>query len=306
MTRAVPTSCSPPLSRKTLATEPGFSAMVQRQRKEAGVNWVEGRGVNVGHRLKAENFGMRRSNKMAEGLFCIANAKPCSGSPVSMISYKSERLSRNKRRIASSSSITSSFCIASSPYGLGLWFRIRVSARKNRCGSGGLWFFLCGIAFCIQKLPHLARESLLSEGFVQQVRAGFKHAVTGYEAIGVSGHVEHFHPWLTGGQAFPKNGAIHSGHDDIGEQQVNGAGVLPRGLQRLLTIGGTQNAVAALLQEHLGKFAQRLGVFYHQDRFCPSCVHRCNSYRRDSGGDPLVMPRQVNRERRAVPFFRIH
>src|SRR6266404_1706264 len=197
MTRALPTSCSPPLSRKTLATEPGFNAVVQPQRKEfkltfsvcvrsskgspfesipdnfraagkrtrtslrrsgrlalktsasrerkasksigfskyavapsslhsdfvvepaspltmkTGVNWVEVSAVNVRHSSKPENFGIRRSNKMAEGLFCIANAKPCSGSPVSTISYKSERLSRNKRRIASSSSITSNFCISS-------------------------------------------------------------------------------------------------------------------------------------------------------------------------------------------------
>src|SRR5260370_5790043 len=72
------------------------------------------------------------------------------------------------------------------------------------------------------------------------------------------------------------------------------------------TVGGSQNGVAVFLQEHLGKFAQRLGVFYQQDRFCPSGVHRCNSYRRDRVGDRLFKPRQVNRERRAFPFFRIH
>jgi hypothetical protein len=53
---------------------------------------------------------------------------------------------------------------------------------------------------------------------VQQVRARFKYAMTGYETIGISGHVKHLHARLTEGQAFTQNAAIHSGHDDIGEQ----------------------------------------------------------------------------------------
>ena len=82
---------------------------------------------------------------------------------------------------------------------------------------------------------------------MQQLRAGFEYTVAGYKAIGVTGHVKHFHSRLTGGEAFAENPAIHSGHDDIGEQQVDGAEVLPRDLQRLLPVSGTENALATLL-----------------------------------------------------------
>src|SRR5258708_8261541 len=133
---------------------------------KTGVHWVEVSAVKVRHSSKPENLGIRRSNKMADGLFCIANAKPCSGSPVSIISYESERLSRNKRRMASSSSITSSFCIASSL----LCSRALLGANKSRGGRGGRRFFLRGIVVSIQELPHPPAESLFINAFMHQYR----------------------------------------------------------------------------------------------------------------------------------------
>jgi len=66
------------------------------------------------------------------------------------------------------------------------------------------------------------------------------------------------------GKAVQEDESRVVGKSKSGDEEVV-AGVLPGGLQSLLTIAGTQNAVAALLKEQLGKFAQRLGVFYEQD-----------------------------------------
>jgi hypothetical protein len=125
-------------------------------------------------------------------------------------------------------------------------------------------FFTRGIA-SIQNLANLASQGLLSERLVKQVRTLLEYAMTCYEAIGVAGHIEHFHFWLARSEAFAKDATIHAGHDHIGKQKVDGAGMLPGGLQSLLAIGGTENVVAALFQEHLSQFAQGVGIFHKQE-----------------------------------------
>lgn len=89
-----------------------------------------------------------------------------------------------------------------------------VDASKNRRGLSVDLLFVPRTA-CIQKLANLASEGFLGERLVKQMRTGFKYAMTGYKAIRVSGHVEDFHLWLSESQAFAKNAAIHSRHDDI-------------------------------------------------------------------------------------------
>ena len=60
----------------------------------------------------------------------------------------------------------------------------------------------------------------------QWARYDDEDPMTGDKAIRVTGHVEHLHRWMSGGESFREYAPVYSRHHYVREEQMNRAGVL--------------------------------------------------------------------------------
>src|SRR5689334_16677023 len=105
------------------------------------------------------------------------------------------------------------------------------------------------------------------EGFLDDGDAVGQGAVLGEDRFGVAGHVEHGNagpPLLDVGGDFV---AHHLGHDHVGEEQVDRAGMGLREVDRFGAAGGGQHVVAGAGQHAGGDLAQVVFVFGHENGF---------------------------------------
>src|SRR6266496_1424326 len=111
--------------------------------------------------------------------------------------------------------------------------------RRGARGQTGL----AGNRLGVQYFPDLVFEGGKAEGFLQQVDAGIEHAVVSNGILGVARHVEHTHVGELGGDLACQLAAIHSGHDDVGQQEIDYALMAGYDLQGGSAIFGLEDLV---------------------------------------------------------------
>src|ERR1700731_4673029 len=147
---------------------------------------------------------MRRSSKIASGLCSSARAKPCSGSPESIISKASPSSSRIRRRKAASSSTSNNFFIAK--------FTLLTGADIAPCKFSCTFRRGPRLLPAIEHLANLAYKHLFCKWLVQKIGSGLQNSVCRNKTVGIARHVKHLHPWLARRQFFRQNAAVHAGH----------------------------------------------------------------------------------------------
>ena len=123
--------------------------------------------------------------------------------------------------------------------------------------------------------------------------------------IGVAGHVEHERARAHARHRLRDLRSAHAGHDDVGDEQADVAGVAAGELDRGRTVGSLQDGVPARLQDLGDELADDRLVLDEQDRLVArlrrvACGGRCLLFGRRFDG------RQEDAERRAHPRRRRH
>ena len=107
---------------------------------------------------------------------------------------------------------------------------------------------LRGVGSGVEHFADLAFEVAKVEGLLEEADAGVQHAVVSDYVFGVAGHVQDFHVGANLGNALGQFAAIHAGHDDVSEQQVDDFFVGYGNLHGDRAVGGFDHYVALLFQ----------------------------------------------------------
>src|SRR5580704_9772515 len=233
---------------------------------------------------------MRRSNKMAWGLCSSAKARPSCGTPVSITSKRSLNSRRIRRRMASSSSTTSSLSIAK------YLLSARLNVGSNQFGQR-VWGKRRGLP-SINDFADFADEDLFDEGFVEEVNSGIENSMTGDEAVGIAGHIENLHARLAQQQVFGQDAAVYARHDDIGQQEIKNTSKARGDLKSVFAAFGRKYAESSRFKKSFGQFSQWLGVFHEKNGFGAAQIVVGIGFK--VFDDRLTsVPREVNLEGRA-------
>src|SRR4029077_11430350 len=96
-------------------------------------------------------------------------------------------------------------------------------------------------------LPHLGSQSGERKGLLEQGNSLVQDAVVGDGILGIAGHVEHFGLLRKRGDATSQFASVHSRHDDVGQQQVDGAWMAIGNFYRRSPVSGFEHGVALVL-----------------------------------------------------------
>src|SRR5579885_2036955 len=236
----VPAPASP------LTTKKGMDCVVHSVRK-ACESW------------KPSKAGMRRSRRIASGRCSSASASASSGSPVSTISQVSPRLTRIRRRTASSSSTTRRVFMGSIPHLSG-----NDGMNRLRSGQIRVRFGITGTGR-VQKGAHGANEGFLLKRLVNQMSSRLENAVARDKAVRIAGHVEHSQAGLTSREALGKDAAIDAGHHHVGQEKINASGVALDRSEGFFAVLCDQNVETVGNEEGFRQFAKRIGIFDEKD-----------------------------------------
>jgi hypothetical protein len=151
----------------------------------------------------------------------------------------------------------------------------------------------------VEHLTHLLPERLWSEWFLKQRGSGLQDPLMGHRRTGVAGHIQDLEIRTSFVETVREVRPAASGHDDVGQQQVNHPIALFRYHQRLVQVARLQHRVAAEFQDFFRLGAERLGILDQQNRFHagPLLGREGLPLRRL---DVLVNRRQVDLERRTT------
>jgi hypothetical protein len=118
-------------------------------------------------------------------------------------------------------------------------FGLRLAARWSERGQWIAVYERAGPGSgSIQHFPDLREQDLGCERLAQKGDAAVEYAMFEDGVVGVAGHIKHLE---AGTQAGDQRGQVlpaHSGHDDVGEEEMDRAGVALAPLQGLAGIGG--------------------------------------------------------------------
>src|SRR5229473_185711 len=119
---------------------------------------------------------------------------------------------RIRRRKASSSSTINNFRIA--------WYLLLAGLETSPRKYGHV--LLCGrVLFPLVKhIAYLSDQNLFREWLVQEMGSGLENSVSCNKTVGVTRHIKHPYSWLARHQLFCQNAAVHPGHHDIGQQEI--------------------------------------------------------------------------------------
>ena len=100
-------------------------------------------------------------------------------------------------------------------------------------------------------VKHLANFSAQNGGakwFLQEGSGLVKVPTADDRGVGIAGHKQYADARPHGSDLIDHLAPIHAGHDDVGQDQMNLAGVLPAKLNSGIRAVGHQNAIAARLE----------------------------------------------------------
>ena len=105
------------------------------------------------------------------------------------------------------------------------------------------------------------------EGLLQKRGAGFESAFVDDGVLGIAGQVQHFDLWPQSGDALGQFPPAHSGHDDVGDQNVDGSGLGLSHAQTRNAVSGFQYRVAPRFEGFANQFTHRVFIFHQQYGF---------------------------------------
>jgi hypothetical protein len=109
----------------------------------------------------------------------------------------------------------------------------------------------------------LAASACIEKGFWMKLNPFIQHAVMSDDVGRVAGHEQALEIRIKRQQVFGQVPAVHLGHDHVGHEQVDLAGMLPRQTDRLTRRGGSHHRVSLAFEHRLGDI-QDHGLVFHQ------------------------------------------
>ena len=121
--------------------------------------------------------------------------------------------------------------------------------------------------YAVQDFADFFAEAGGGEGFLDKRQSGLDDPACDNHVFGIAGHVQDFHlgkePRQTLGQLPP----VHTRHDDVRKQQVNGLLSTLHQVDRFVPVAGFQHIVPLFLQNADGDPANNPLIFNDQHRF---------------------------------------
>ena len=120
---------------------------------------------------------------------------------------------------------------------------------------------LQGDGLGIQHLADAVLQNGKAERFLEQVNTGIEGAIETNGILGITRHVEHADVREQSRDLHCQFAAIHAGHNDIGEQEVDHALVTGYDLQSGGTVFGFEDFVTLRFQILAGETAEIVFIF---------------------------------------------
>ena len=134
---------------------------------------------------------------------------------------------------------------------------------------------------------------------MDEMHRGRQDAVGGEDTGGVAGHENEAELGVLRAQLFRKIQTVHARHHDVGQQEVDLAGMSPREAQAVARGGGREYLVPEALQYHAAHEQNGWLVLHEQDGLAAATCEG-DRPRLGAGGGGLCVPGQVNTEGRAA------
>ena len=112
----------------------------------------------------------------------------------------------------------------------------------------------------IKYIPHLSREGIQSERFLDKISAFCDHAVADDCVVGVAGGVKHFHRRVDRCETFGQLPSAHFRHNYIGHQQIDITLKFVRDQEGVISILRLQNSITANFKDLPREIAYNLFV----------------------------------------------
>src|SRR5260370_14046219 len=106
----------------------------------------------------------------------------------------------------------------------------------------------------------------LREGFLEQQDSLLERSVLTQDGFGVTRHVKNPNAGPRRGAANTELITLPAGHHHVGQEEVDGARMVPRRLERVMSAGRRAHFVSVLSKDPLSDLSKILGIFDHQDR----------------------------------------
>ena len=119
---------------------------------------------------------------------------------------------------------------------------------------------------------------LEAEGLGQEVHVGGVLVVAAEGFLRIAGHEDHRDLRAHALQIPHQGRTVHVGHHHVGDQKMNGAGMIAHQFQRFLAAGRFQHLVAANAQGARREAANRFLIFHQQHRVLPGDVARRRAF----------------------------
>ena len=144
----------------------------------------------------------------------------------------------------------------------------------------------------IEHLPYLCLQCGKSKGLLEEGDALVQRAVVADVVLRVARHVQHSHIGASRSNSVGQFAPVHSRHDDVRQQQVNGAFVCLGNLDGGGAVGSIDHAVSLVLERLAGQAAQVFFVLYEQNGFMAGAGWLLRQERAGSAGtSPVALKR---------------
>src|SRR5208283_889267 len=149
------------------------------------------------------------------------------------------------------------------------------------------------------------QQSGAGERLFQESYASFQHFAFGDQFPSVARHVYDLQGGVRGVQAFHQFGTAHAAHHDVGQQQINWAGMRLDPFEGGFPIIRLDDRIAVFLEELPSQAAHDVVVFDQEDR--NALPSRFDSLDFSFGSDPDFMIRagEVDLKRRSLSRFAV-
>jgi len=121
----------------------------------------------------------------------------------------------------------------------------------------------------VEYRARLGHQVGLGERLFHQRHIGVEPALGGQHGLRVAGHEQHLDPGLDHPHSFRHLLAQHLRHDDVGDEQMDLAGMVAGHVQGLRAVGGGDHLVAVTGEDPLRHLTQGHLVLHDQDRLPP-------------------------------------